>query len=294
MFKRFWWVFLVIAVIGPVIGLMVAAVVTYVIPKKYESQATIEVRQGPMDGGSHQMTPQFFGTEFEIIISHDSLVKVTDKLELANKWGVDKETAIRILKGIVQTQNIRGTDLILVTVRHTNKADARDITAEIVRVYRDYRKEVSKRDLERNLAEWNKSVREQEDKVEERRKFLSEIEMAREKNITVDGTETLLHLSDSPNYIDAKNDFEKNQTVLSEMKLNLVRETMNGKLSEDSVIIHEEPQIGDFPVSPNVTLNLILGTALGFLVSPLLAIVVIVLLYLMLPAKEGGDAARPG
>ena len=80
--------------------------------------------------GANPMTPQFFGTEFEKIKSSNSLSKVVENLELVNKWGVTKEDAIRILKGIVNTQNIRGTDLISIRVRHTNKEDARDVTAD--------------------------------------------------------------------------------------------------------------------------------------------------------------------
>ena len=94
--------------------------------------------------------------------------------ELVNKWGVDKETAIRILKGIVNTQNIRGTDLISITVRHTDKEDARNVTAEVARAYKAYRTEIESRDADKGLYELNKAVRDQEDKVEERRKVLGD------------------------------------------------------------------------------------------------------------------------
>ena len=108
---------------------MTAAVITYVMPKKYESEAIIEVKprsmgMSPLGNGMQsssvsQMTPQFFGTEFEKIKSRNSLSKVVENLELVNKWNVDKETALRILKGIVNTQNIRGTDLISISSRIT-------------------------------------------------------------------------------------------------------------------------------------------------------------------------------
>ena len=66
---------------------MTAAVITYVMPKKYESEATIEVKprgvgmspfgqnMSEATGGGRQ-TPQFFGTEFEKIKSRKSLGKV--------------------------------------------------------------------------------------------------------------------------------------------------------------------------------------------------------------------------
>lgn len=178
---------------------MTAAVITYVMPKKYESEATIEVKPraagiSPLGSdlnelsGAGRMTPQFFGTEFEKIKSRNSLQKVVQSLELVNRWSVDKETALQILKGIVNTQNIRGTDLISIRVRHTNKVDARDIAEEVARSYRQYRAELESRDAENALQELNKAVRNQEDKVEERRKVLATI--VRTKGIIYKGTDS--------------------------------------------------------------------------------------------------------
>jgi len=175
---------------------MTAAVITYVMPKKFESEAIIEVKPrdmgdsaiGMINRSSSQMTPQFFGTEFEKIKSRNSLSKVVEKLELPNKWSVDRETSLQILKGIVNTQNIRGTDLISIRVRHTNKEDARDITSEVAKAYKAYRMQIEGRDTERNLYELNKAVRDQEDKVEERRKVLATI--VRTKGIIYTGQDS--------------------------------------------------------------------------------------------------------
>lgn len=271
MFKRFWWVCLVMIPVGSIAGLLVAAVVTYVMPKKYESVATIEVK--PLAGQSaSRITPQFFGTEFEKIKSSNSLGKVVDNLELINKWGVDKETAIRILKGIVNTQNIRGTDLISIRVRHTNKEDARDITAEVAKAYRDYRMDIQKPAEEQGLLELKKAVFDLEEKVEERRKVLATIVRSRWKE-------------DVPDYADTKRDHETDKALLQSMKLKLTNEIVMAKMQNESVVIHEEPQIAQTPISPNVPLNLTLGTALGFLLSPLLSLPVILLLSRLMPVN---------
>jgi succinoglycan biosynthesis transport protein ExoP len=390
---------------------MTAAVITYVMPKKYESEATIEVRPrtGGMDigfgnrGPSNQvtMTPQFFGTEFEKIKSSNSLAKVVDNLELVTKWGVSRETAIRILKGIVNTQNIRGTDLISIRVRHTSKEDARDITAEVAKAYKEYRSEIENRDATKALYELNKAVRDQEDKVEERRKVLAMI--VRTKGIIYKGQDSFygqtgmdedmgarealqtynqledqkmqlesqiktllkydsdelmryaqgldlpensirnlyplyqeasrtlsdLRISglgaqhptviaaeeqinalkrqldegvvnlratlqaqlrlatdrlqkvevrkdkmkdeaigrglDAQDYVDAKRDFETDQELLQTMRLEQINKTIKGKMPDESIIVHESPQISESPVSPNVTLNLVLGAVVGLI-----------------------------
>ncbi len=391
---------------------MTAAVITYVMPKKYESEATIEVKPrsigmspfGDQMGasfGANRMTPQFFGTEFEKIKSSNALSKVVENLELVNKWGVDKETAIRILKGIVNTQNIRGTDLISIRVRHVNKEDARDVTAEVARAYKTYRTEIESREAEKGLYELKKAVRDQEDKVEERRKLLAMIvrtkgiiyhgqdsyygqsgvdddqgarksletydQLLRDKMQLESQINSLLkydsdqlmvyaagldlpdniirnlhplyleakrHLEDlkikglgdnhptvkaavnqiaamkhqldegvvnlratlkaksdiageslksvevmknetreeaikrgldAQDYVDAKREFETDQQLLQSMKLKQINETITKQMTEDSIVVHEEPQISQSPVSPNVTLNLVLGAVVGLI-----------------------------
>jgi uncharacterized protein involved in exopolysaccharide biosynthesis len=157
-------------------GLMFAAVVTYVMPRKYESFATIEIkprqRQAievaptPQNGG---MTAIVCGIEFDPIKSRKTLSKVIDSLDLMNRWELDREAALQILKGIVQSEKIKGTDLIQIRVRHTNKEDARDIAAEVARAYKEYRDELFSESMEKGINDLRKAFREQEDKVEEYR-----------------------------------------------------------------------------------------------------------------------------
>lgn len=391
---------------------MTAAVITYVMPKKYESSTTIEVKPriagiSPLGSqlnelsGASRMTEQFFGTEFEKIKSRNSLEKVVQNLELVNRWSVDKESALGILKGIVNTQNIRGTDLISIRVRHTNKVDARDIAEEVARAYRLYRAEIESRDADNALQELNKAVRNQEDKVEERRKVLATI--VRTKGIIYKGADSFYGQSgvdedqgaksaleayntleqekrklesqigsllkydsdqlmvyasgldlpdniirtlypqyleakrqldglringlgakhptvlvandqiqnmkhqldegvvnlratltaqldlaadrlkgveimkdetreeaikrglDAQDYVDAKRDFETDQELLQTMRLKQMGETISSKMPPETVVVHDAPVVSESPVSPNVTLNLVLGAVVGLI-----------------------------
>lgn len=138
MFKRYWWMLFAMMPVGMLGSLLVAAVITYVTPKEFESYVTIEVkpvmREGAFFGKTGRqdgMTEMFFATEFEKIKSRNSLSKVIDALELTNKWGLDKQSALQVLKKAVQTENVQDSGLIRLTVRHTNKVDARDIAAEV-------------------------------------------------------------------------------------------------------------------------------------------------------------------
>lgn len=165
---------------------MTAAVITYVMPKRFESFATIELKsQAPLlepfgpgasqISGGRTQSAQFFGTEFEKIKSRNALLKAVESLDLTTRWGVDSETAYQILRGIVRTQNVRGTDLIQIRVRHQNREDARDVAAGVASAYSSYRAEIEGKTASTLLSELRKAVKQQEEVVEKRRGDLSRI-----------------------------------------------------------------------------------------------------------------------
>jgi uncharacterized protein involved in exopolysaccharide biosynthesis len=90
---------------------------------------------------------------------------------------------------------------------------------------------------------------------------------------------------DAQDYVDAKRGFETDQELLQQLKLKLMGGKISRKMASDSVQIHDEPVIAQVPISPNVTLNLLLGAGLGFLLSPLMALPVMWLLNRARPAQ---------
>jgi uncharacterized protein involved in exopolysaccharide biosynthesis len=271
--------------VGAMAGLLISAVITYVMPKMYESTAVIEItsRSKPSQNVSQGSTsPNHFGTEFEIIKSRNTLLRVVESLDLPSRWAIHPEGAIDILKTIVKTENIEGTDLCSIKVRHTNKLDARDIALEVVSAYKEYRTEIEEKHVEKVINGLKRAVREQEDKVEEARKILTTIARA---NLE----------AGSPDYDDAKRDFEMNLSLLEQMKLKLLSESIDQDIGETYVYIHDEPVISDAPVSPNVTMNLVTGLIGGALISPFLALPIMALMNRrkgkesrLEPTKESG------
>ena len=127
---------------------LTAAVITYVMPKKYESIALVEVKQivdidptmGGIKGGmGAQMSRQFINTQFEIIVAPETLGLAIDKIQLEARWGQDRKSVLAQLKGIVRTSQRRGTDLIEISVRHGKKAEAQAIAIAVYEAYRDRR-----------------------------------------------------------------------------------------------------------------------------------------------------------
>lgn len=157
---------------------MTAAVITYVMPKKFQSNAVVQVkpssRVGTVFGDGNTMnqpmTPQFFATEFEVIRSQLTLKYVVQRLGLMTRWNMTEEEALGTLRGIVDAQNIRGTDLIQISVKHTGAEDARDVAKEVYEAYKKRREEKERLIAEEGMKELEKAVLDQSDVVEEKKK----------------------------------------------------------------------------------------------------------------------------
>lgn len=298
MFKRFRWVFLVMLPAGALAGLLIAAVVTCLTPKIYESEAVIEVKSFAnlpvaAPGRTEGEAPDWVLSEIEKMKSRAVLEKVADGLELTNRWNLAKDEVLPVLDQTLLIQSIRGTDLVSIRARHTNKVDARDIAEEVANAYKRCRMDAEKSDRARTLHELNRVVRDQEDKVEERRKVLETIE--RTKGIIYKGPDSqtqdeMLEVAapsgDRAEYVDAQSEFEADQELLQTMKLKQIAERISEKLARENVLVHDYPMIADSPISPNVTLNLAIGTALGLVLSPLLALPVMWRLNRRTPVAE--------
>ncbi|MCX6877691.1 MAG: hypothetical protein NTW21_28355 [Verrucomicrobia bacterium] len=146
MLKRWWWVWLVMAGIGPLLGLLIAAAVTCVMPMTYESQAVIKVRPKMvrLDGVAYDSRDlySFPISDADRIGSRVSLFRVIVNLDLTNQWGMDRETALEKLRGMVTAEEIKGRDVIAIRVRCADKQAAKDIATEVARCYGDYRIEI--------------------------------------------------------------------------------------------------------------------------------------------------------
>jgi uncharacterized protein involved in exopolysaccharide biosynthesis len=238
-------------------------VVLSLLPGEYEAAATIEIKprssgMSPLGmmmaeaPGANRMSPQFFATEFDKIKSRNNLEQVVENLELTSRWGVDKETALKRLKDRIETKNIRGTDLVEIRAREKDPNLAKDIAGEVTKNYQVYRREIEQREAERQLAELDKAVRDQEDKVEERRKVLATI--VRTKGIVYRGQsgadedgddkkEAIKKGLDAQDYVDARREFENDQEFLQQLKLKKTGEEISLRMPRETVEVHKEPVV---------------------------------------------------
>ncbi|MBK1831599.1 polysaccharide biosynthesis tyrosine autokinase [Verrucomicrobiaceae bacterium R5-34] len=162
---------------------LTAAVITYVMPKKYESSALVEVK--PINdvsptmmqtaGTGPVMTRQFMNTQFEIIVAPSTLELAIDKKQLETRWGQDRKTVLNTLRGIVQTNQRRGTDLIEISVRHRKKEDAQAVAEAVYQAYEQRRNDLEMGIRREQLKAIQVELQNKSDRVAEMRKRLMDI-----------------------------------------------------------------------------------------------------------------------
>ena len=166
---------------------MTAAVITYVLPKKYESKAVVQVHPAvieldPLAGAAG--TPftgslpskSYILNEFSVIVQEQTLKRVVERLDLSSRWnGMDPDVIVGQLKSMVKTDQIRGTDLIEIRVRHGKPLDARDIAQAVSEAYKERRESEERSRANLALEALETEVRTQEDIVEDKRKLFHTI-----------------------------------------------------------------------------------------------------------------------
>lgn len=231
--ERFGKKLLTLTLIAIPLGFLLTGMIAYVMPRKYESRAVVQVnpshRLAMTPSGDllqSQMTPQFFATQFEVIRSQATLAMVAEKLNLAKLWNTSVEDAIVQLSSIVEAQNIRGTDLIAINVMHTGPEDARDIAREVYEAFKARRLQGDKEMANKYLGELEKALQNQSDIVEKKTQ-----ELARKK----------------PTPPPVQHPAVTNQEVREQLKKNLDQLTQ-AKNEDERILLAGTMLVGENPV----------------------------------------------
>jgi polysaccharide biosynthesis transport protein len=157
--------------------LITAAVVTYFQPREYKSSAIIEVKptqENPHIFGNELNQPvhdpQLAPTVFQVVQRTGILYPVIDDLKLQDKWAKDlgrpsREEAYELLRKRLDVEEVRNTDLLLISVYDRNPQEAADIANKIVAVYQQKRVEEEKDIMNRAVDTMNEQVARQQKAV---------------------------------------------------------------------------------------------------------------------------------
>ena len=259
-----------VTIIGPLCGLLLGAVVTWVLPRVYQSEIMIAVSDPNfVPNASTSTCAAFDAADFENLTSPTSLRKVAANLDLASRWHVDGEKAVRMLLGMVTWRHTTETRQISIDVRHTDRVEARNIAEKVARAYQQLRLERVERQHQQFVREIHQAIKDQERIVDDRRSDFMAIKRVIDRNHGPNGTSFLLHLkysSDDYSYARGALEFQKDRLQM----LELTRDTETIRYASEKAEVQEVPNILDSSEPPNVSLNLAIGALSGLLISPLM------------------------
>jgi len=161
------------------------AVITFLMPKQYESTALIQVQENAdfeifQSKGPSTIDPRFTTTQFEIIRSKEILKPVIDKLGLAQKWAerYELKSPERVyikLQKMLRLEELRNTNLISISVLSPDKEEAAEIANAVAKEYQEARIREQQSWVGKSLASLRDEVDKQRDKTEQQRAKAAEI-----------------------------------------------------------------------------------------------------------------------
>ncbi|MGK0184631.1 MAG: succinoglycan biosynthesis transport protein ExoP [Verrucomicrobiales bacterium] len=163
---------------------MTAAVITYIMPREYLGRVRLQIQPVSQDyevfrenSTRAMLTPTFIQTQFQIITSKETLYHVIEELQLVKKWEDAKSPsdAYNLLLNKLETEEVRGTDLIDIEVYHTDPKEAADLANAIGKAYKDRRTETETTRSTNALDMLNAQETLQEQKVENSRLRMIEL-----------------------------------------------------------------------------------------------------------------------
>lgn len=178
----------VIILLGFLLVVITAAVVTYFQPREYQSSVFVEVKsmaENPriFGGDGPELPyhdPELAPTVYQVIQRTGILYPVIDDLKLEDKWAKDgvrptREQAYQLLRSRLDLDEVRNTDLLQISVFDPNPQEAADIANKIVAVYQEKRVQEEREILNRAVATMNEEVAKEDQKVEDAATEMSRI-----------------------------------------------------------------------------------------------------------------------
>jgi len=158
--------------------LLASLVIVSLLDKKYVGKTTMQIHQSSkstifadQNNNEERMSwgPQFLETQFKIITSRETLLRVVNKKNLAANWEMSVDDAVSKLFRMIETEEERGTELISIEVYSTKYEEAADLANAVRDAYEERRKEMETERVTRITNVLTGKLKLQESEVEEAR-----------------------------------------------------------------------------------------------------------------------------
>ncbi|MFC1467224.1 GumC family protein [Verrucomicrobiota bacterium] len=187
------------------VALLVAiagTVYTLTLPNMFRSMALIKVNVERLDVDpfGQQMPgnvydPYFLRTQFNIIQSRPIAEKVIERLNLQEVWGkrgekLPIEGAILLMRKSLSVNQHRDTSLVAISAESKDPDEAARIANEVADVYKQVRLDVKQDEMRKGLADLERELQKQQDKVDLAEQELEKIRQ--ELGVTMLGADTTI------------------------------------------------------------------------------------------------------
>lgn len=215
----------------PFVMLLSGGIEVYLTASKFRSSTLFELENGP--------PPK---EVVELVESRAVLDRAVDYLHLADRWSVDKETAMGILKGCMTTRVVPDTRLVEIKVTHIDKVVARDAAAQIPASLKEHLVNAAEAKMVEKAREMRGLIREASDVAEEKAAALANLEK-------VHGPKP----EDSA--VAVKHQRASRESLLADAEVERLENLLSARFTEhiaglSRLSVHSEPTISDKPVNP--------------------------------------------
>lgn len=270
--QRPWWLLAVVIPAGCLIGAFTAACLLFLQPKTFESMAIVEVKQPPAFGipGDEPVTVEtrlaFIEKQMTTLRGKKVAMSAVERGDFARRWHVSNEEAANRIRRSLDVALVNGTELIKIRAVSENRMEAKDLVVEVVDAYQQVRRAELEPLMTQQMEQLSEIVRLQEQRVEQRRKVLSDL--AKKSDLLHPQTEPK---GSSNEYDSAKTGFENDLKQLQSDKLKYISEKASQEMEKENLTVHEDAAVPLAPSGPNVTyylkVGLLIGATVAFLVG---------------------------
>ncbi|NWK55582.1 hypothetical protein HW115_08160 [Verrucomicrobiaceae bacterium N1E253] len=254
-------------IVLPVLGLFISSVVSFMMPRIYESRASVELVPSGVDVEAWGVN-QYVETELEVMQSSENLYVVAEMLHLDARWGMADSQSVEVLGNAVNTERVGEGRMIEVVCRHWKKEDAHAICEAVCQAYVYRKSDLQKQREELCLTGIKDDLNIAENNYEELALEYSHVNGTYEGDLEWIGVKRSLEVVE-PDYRAALKKKKDLEQELREARRNVMTPTQ-------VMIVHGAPVMPHSSVSPNIQRNQAMGVVAGLLLASLIGGVILV------------------
>jgi hypothetical protein len=164
-YSRWKWIVRLGLMLVPFLVLLSGGVKLFLSPNKYRSTTLFSLENGP--------PPEAI---IELVKSSGVLVPVVESLQMAERFNVDRDTAVKLIRENTEARIVPDTRMIDISISLSGKVDARDIAEQIPKSLKDYLVENSRKNSREKAEEIDKLILDAADVAEEKASVVANME----------------------------------------------------------------------------------------------------------------------